>query len=463
MSLLNTILSGLKEIWAHKFRSLLTMLGIILGVSSLVAMSALVRGMENGTREALVAAGGLEKIRIESQFDLPVYQRHLMDQAQGLTMEDVYALKEGAPLVRIVTPAVEQMRFREPMTVTYRTKSSEPFLVSGTWPDALEVNEHKLAHGRMFGAIDDEKAASVCVIGTGVRDELFGSPEDLGYDVIPLGETINLNGIPFTIIGMFDMYESEKAKKERAFKKANPQLAAASGPTRSRGWGGGKGGHFIFRMKNNTVYIPLNTMLVKFRGLTPGSASATDPGPVRLSNLNMKIPSIDLLEPAVQQVRNILMMTHKGLEDFTLRTQEDWAEEISVVIKNARLSGIVISGICLLVGGIGIMNIMLASISERVREIGIRKAIGASTLDIFVQIIVESTVISVLGGIAGIGASYALVQIIAMFTPTDNTPVITFSAIGMAFLFSVAVGMLAGLYPAVRASRLHPIQALKYD
>ena len=98
-----------------------------------------------------------------------------------------------------------------------------------------------------------------------------------------------------------------------------------------------------------------------------------------------------------------------------------------------------------------------------VREIGIRKAIGASTLDIFVQIIVESTVISVLGGIAGIGASYALVQIIAMFTPTDNTPVITFSAIGMAFLFSVAVGMLAGLYPAVRASRLHPIQALKYD
>lgn len=109
------------------------------------------------------------------------------------------------------------------------------------------------------------------------------------------------------------------------------------------------------------------------------------------------------------------------------------------------------------------MNIMLASISERVREIGIRKAIGASTLDIFVQIVVESTVISVLGGIAGIGTSYALVHLIASFTPTDNTPVVTFSALAIAFLFSVGVGMLAGLYPAIRASRLHPIQALRYD
>ena len=109
------------------------------------------------------------------------------------------------------------------------------------------------------------------------------------------------------------------------------------------------------------------------------------------------------------------------------------------------------------------MNIMLASISERVREIGIRKAVGASTLDVFIQILVESTVISVIGGIAGIGASYALVQLIASFTPTDNTPVITLSAVLMAFAFSVGVGMLAGLYPAIRASRLHPIQALRYD
>ncbi len=462
MSLFNIIASGLKEIWAHKFRSLLTMLGIILGVSSLVAMSALVKGMENGTREALVAAGGLEKIRIETQYDLPVHQRHLSDQAQGITLEDVYALQKGAPLVKMITPAVEQMRFREPMTLTYKDKSSEPWLVSGTWPDALPINEHTLAHGRMFGPLDDENASSVCVIGTGVRDDLFGAPETLGYEVIPLGETLQINGLPFTIIGMLDHYESEQAKKERELRKLQPQVAVTSGPTRSRGWGSGKGGHYIFRMKNNTVFIPLNTMMVKFRGLN-GTSSSGESAPLRLSNLNMKIPSLDLLEPAIQQVRNILLMTHKGLEDFSFRTQEDWAQEISVVIKNARLSGSVIAGICLLVGGIGIMNIMLASISERVREIGIRKAIGASTLDIFVQIVVESTVISVLGGIVGIGTSYGLVHLISFVNPTDNTPVVTLSSLAIAFLFSVGVGMLAGLYPAIRASRLHPIQALRYD
>lgn len=460
MNLLNTIISGIKEIWAHKFRSLLTMLGIILGVSALVAMSALVKGMENGTREALVAAGGLEKIRIEPQYELPVYQRHLADQAQGLTMDDVEALKKGAPLVTMITPAVEQYRYREAMTVTYRGKTAEPFLVSGTWPDTLVINEHKLAHGRMFNELDDETASSVCVIGTGIRDDLFGSPEELGHEVIPLGESININGLPFTIIGMLEQYESESARKERELRKLQPQTSVKSGPTRSRGWGGGKGGHFIFRMKNNTVFIPLNTMMVKFRGLSGGSS---DTGQVKLSNLNMKIPSIDLLEPAIQQVRNVLMLTHKGMEDFTFRTQEDWAQEITTVIRNARLSGGVISGICLLVGGIGIMNIMLASISERVREIGIRKAVGASTLDVFIQILVESTVISVIGGFAGIGTSYALVQLIASFTPTDNTPVITLSAVLIAFAFSVGVGMLAGLYPAIRASRLHPIQALRYD
>jgi putative ABC transport system permease protein len=460
MNLLNTILSGFREIWSHKFRSLLTMLGIILGVSALVGMSALVKGMENGTREALIAVGGLEKIRIEPQFELPVYQRHLTDQAQGLTLDDVYALRQGAPLVTTISPALEQMRWREPMTVTYQGKTTEPFIVSGTWPENLEINEHRLAHGRLFTDLDAENASSVCVIGTGIRDDLFGSPDDLGYEIIPLGEVININGLPFTIIGMLEHYESESAHKEREFRKLHPELAQKTGPARSRGWGGGKGGHFIFRMKNNTIFMPLTTMSVKFRGLLGGNA---DGGAVKLSNLNMKIPSVDVLEPAIQQVRNVLMQTHKGIEDFTFRTQEDWAQEISTVIRNARLSGGVISGICLLVGGIGIMNIMLASISERVREIGIRKAVGASTADVFIQILVESTVISMVGGVAGIASSYALVELIAAFTPTDNTPVITWSAIGVAFAFSVAVGILAGLYPAIRASRLHPIQALRYD
>jgi putative ABC transport system permease protein len=182
-----------------------------------------------------------------------------------------------------------------------------------------------------------------------------------------------------------------------------------------------------------------------------------------LSNIQFKVPSVEMLEPALQQARNVLMVRHRGIEDFTFRTQEDWASEINNFIRNARMSGTIIAAISLVVGGIGIMNIMLASISERVREIGIRKAVGASTGAIFAQILIESVVISVVGGLAGLAFSWVVVDLIGAFTPTDNAPQITMMALGVAFGFSVVVGIGAGLYPAVRASRLHPIQALRYE
>lgn len=460
MNLGNTIATGFREIWAHKFRSLLTMLGIILGVSSLVAMSAMVKGLENGLREALVAMGGLEKIRVEQNDDLPSYQKHLADQAAGVTMRDVYALKASAPLVNQVVPSVDQYGFRGNMSVTYRNKSARPYMFTGTWPDALELNEHVVAHGRMFNEIDDDEARSVCVIGTGIRDQLFGDPEVIGREIVPLGETININGQPFTIIGMFQHYESEQARKERELAKLQPSPEKGKPSTgRDTGKRRSKGGHFVFRLKNNTIYIPLRTMLVKFRSAA-GVNGAAD---YRLTTLQMKIPEVELLEPALQQVRNVMLMTHKGIEDFTFRTQEDTAEDITKTIKNAQVSGGIIAVISLIVGGIGIMNIMLASISERVREIGIRKAVGATTIDVFVQILVESIVIALVGGVAGLAASYGLVYAIATFTPSDNSPIITTAAMAMAFACSAGVGVLAGLFPAVKASRLHPIQALKYD
>ena len=276
------------------------------------------------------------------------------------------------------------------------------------------------------------------MVGSSVAKKLWpGLPPEL-----IVGKTILIDSRPFEVVGVLAFYEMEEQARARR---------AGRNPTRR--WD-------PFRQKNETVLVPFTTMFHEFRsGAFPLDSLET----MKLETLTVRVGDLENFHPALDQVRAVLEITHRGVDDFDLETRQDWFDRMESSVRAARLSGGLISAISLVVGGIGIMNIMLASISERVREIGIRLAVGARQRDIFWQILIESMLVSLLGGLLGIVASLGLIEILKSIAPAENVPVLTWDAIVFAVCFAIVAGLLSGLYPAAKASGIDPITALRYE
>ncbi|MEI6247368.1 MAG: ABC transporter permease [Verrucomicrobiota bacterium] len=420
------VINGLRELQANKVRSLLSMSGIILGVASLVAMVTVVQGMVGNFRQFVDAMGGIEKITVEKQ-SLPKEQEHLAELSEGLTMRDVEQIKATIPIVRYVSPEAR---------VGYEKIVSEGrevnTMINGVTPDWLPVAKRWVdpSQGRFISDLDILHKTDVCVLGSSIVAELFPPNVD------PLGKVIRVKGKRFIIIGLLNNIEAQ-----------GMEIRSASGK--------GKGGGGMWRWRNSGVYIPISTATSKFNGND------------RLSGLGLQVSSGDDLNYAVEQVERTLLQTHNGLKDFTLTTNEQTLEDFRKTEVAFKLSLGGVAGISLFIGGIGIMNVMLASINERIREIGVRKAVGARGSDLFLQFLSEAAVISMLGGLIGLVVSMGIVSImnyvLMQAVPTGVVSKFDWIIMLQGLSFSVVVGLIAGVYPAIRAASLDPIEALRHE
>ena len=420
------VINGLRELQANKVRSLLSMSGIILGVASLVAMVTVVQGMVGNFRQFVDAMGGIEKITVDKQA-LPKEQEHLAELSEGLTMRDVEQIKATIPIVRYVSP--EARVGYEKIVWEGREVNT---MINGVTPDWLPVAKRWVnpSEGRFISDLDILHKTDVCVLGSSIVAELFPPNVD------PLGKVIRVKGKRFIIIGLLNNIEAQ-----------GMEIRSASG--KGRGSGG------MWRWRNSGVYIPISTAMAKFNGND------------RLSGLGLQVATGDDLNYAVEQVERTLLQTHNGLKDFTLTTNEQTLEDFRKTEVAFKLSLGGVAGISLFVGGIGIMNVMLASINERIREIGVRKAVGARGSDLFLQFLSEAAVISVLGGLIGLVVSMGIVSImnyvLMQAVPTGVVSRFDWIIMLQGLSFSVVVGLIAGVYPAIRAASLDPIEALRHE
>ena len=414
-------MNGIREILAHKMRSLLSMSGIILGVAALVAMVSIVQGMVGQFKGFIEMQGGIEKITISTE-SLPKEQEHLQDSAPGLTMKDVEAIRKLVPSVSHISPEVS-------VRSTSVSRNGREFntRVTGTMSDWLVINKRSVQKGRFLSDVDEITRAKVCVLGSLVADEIFEPNEN------PIGQAVKVGGEWFTVVGVLNEYQIG---------------GGPGGRDKKRGPG---------RWMNGGCYIPIHTAMTNY--------TSND----KLSALYVRISSSEQLYDTIPQLDRVMLQAHGGFQDYSISTNEEMLAEFKKTESSFMISLGGVAFISLFIGGIGIMNVMLAAINERIREIGVRKAVGARGSDIFLQFLVETALVSSIGGLIGLGFSLGITSVVSHVMAGSRmgggiaTMTVSPSVMLAGFAFSVGIGVLSGVYPALRASRLDPIEALRYE
>lgn len=405
MTVLMTIRIALRAMSANKIRTGLTMLGIIIGVGAVVTMVSLGAGASQSVTSQIQGLGSnLVTVMpgFGGGFGGP---RQAVGSATSLTQADADAIKKNVKSVVRISP-----EYSGRAQLVYQNQNLNS-TVSGVTSEYEKVRNTKPEVGRFIVEADVRSSNRVAVVGQNLVTDLFAGED-------PIGKSVKINDIPFTIVGILE----------------------------SKGGAG-------FNSPDDTVFVPLSTAQNRLFGAG------------NLGQISIEIVDEQAMNQAVEDIGWLLLGRHKlsspDQADFRIMNQQDILQTVSQVTGTMTVLLGGIAGISLLVGGIGIMNIMLVSVTERTREIGLRKAVGAKRRDILKQFLTESITLSLIGGLAGILLGVGGSRLISL--STGMATFVTFSSIASAFGFAAAVGIFFGIYPAMRASRLSPIEALKYE
>jgi putative ABC transport system permease protein len=426
--------SALDNLAAHKLRSALTMLGMIFGVGAVIAMMSIGAGAE---RQALASIErlGLRNVLVRAKTFKEDELREIRQKSLGVSQRDAAAIAEAIPGVDLVAPRIRI----EPYKVISPAGKSDGDAVYGVTPRHAALAHLVTAEGRFLDPLDESTHAQVCVIGPEVRRDLFGYGQ-------ALGGLVKVNDVWLEVIGVLAA-DAAPAPSAGAGGAGAPGKGSEGGEAAAASPGAGGSGPSA-----HEIYLPLSTADRKLEH--PVLASPLDEIVVRLKDGVSGQETANLM-------RDLLDRLHAGTGDYELVVPEALLAESR---RTQQLFNVVmgaIAGISLLVGGIGIMNIMLATVLERTREIGVRRAVGARRGDIRFQFIVESFAISLIGGVAGIVAGLALARGVAAYAGWQT--IVTGASILLATGVAMTVGLASGIYPATRAASLDPIEALRYE